>query len=340
MLSIVTVVFVVLVLFLAREDIVQAWRLLQTVDLRIFALIIPLQFLSYYAHGAMIFSYLRARGDLQGVSWLEQPKMALELNFVNHIFPTAGVSGASYMTWRLSRLGENTARATLAQVVKFAMTFLSFAALLIVAVIAITIDEGITRYILLISSTLVSVIVGGTVFAFYLLGDKRRLERFSDWIDRFLNQRVRKLLRREKPLVSSRDLTVFFNDMHEDFLTLKRSPRTLIKPFIWGTVFNIAEVMMFFVTFLSLGHFVNPASILIAAGIASIVSFFVVTPGGVGGYEAIMILFLTSAGIAASVTVAGVVLARTTLVILTIFSGYIFYYLAMKKYGKSPTASK
>lgn len=104
-LSLVTLVLVGLVLFFARSDIVEAWHLLSTVDLWVFLLIIPTQFFSYYAHGAMIFSYLRQRGDLQAVNKLEMPRMALELNFVNHVFPTAGVSGMSYMTWRLSKLG-------------------------------------------------------------------------------------------------------------------------------------------------------------------------------------------------------------------------------------------
>jgi uncharacterized protein (TIRG00374 family) len=339
-LNIVTIVLVLLVLFFARNDIVKAWQLLGQVNLAVFALIIPVQFLSYYAHGAMIFSYLRARGDLQKVHWLEQPKMALELNFVNHIFPTAGVSGASYMTWRLNKLGESTGRATLAQVVKFAMTFLSFAALLVVAVLMITADGDITRQTILVSSSLVSLIIAATVGMMYLLNSKSRLEKFAAWVDLLINKKIAKLLRKKEDLIATEKIEEFICDMHEDYLTLKHSPKTLVKPFFWGVVFNLSETAMFFVTFLALGAFVNPATILIAAGIAGLVSVFVVTPGGVGGYEAIMILFLTSAGVAASVAVAGVVLARTTLVLLTILSGYIFYHLAIRKYGKSPATSQ
>lgn len=338
-LNLLTITLVVLVLVLARKDIVQAWHLLGQVNLSLFALIIPVQFMSYYAHGAMIFSYLKARGDLAGVPLLEQPKMALELNFVNHIFPTGGVSGASYMTWRLNKLGESTGRATLAQVVKFAMTFLSYAALLAVAVVVITADGSITRQTILVSCVLVGLIIGGTVAIMYLLSSKSRLQKFAEWVDMFLNKKIARLLRRKKELVERDSIVEFFYDIHSDYQTLKRSPKTLVKPFLWGIVFNIAEVTMFFVTFLALGSFVNPASILIATGIAGLVSVFVVTPGGVGGYEAVMIVFLTSAGVPASVTVAGVVLARTTLVLLTIISGYLFYHGAIKKYGKSPATS-
>ncbi len=336
-LNVVTIALIVLVVVLARHDIVDAWHLLWKVNLWIFLLIIPIQFLSYYAAGAMIFSYLKQRGDLQGLHWWENPKMALELNFVNHIFPTAGVSGASYMTFRLNKLGVSTGRATLAQVVKFAVTFLSYTALLLVAVIAVTIDSGLERMTILVACGLVTAITLAILLSIYLLGSPARLKRFEDFLDAFINGRLTKLFKRQKPYVQKEKMTEFFTDLHEDYLELKRNPRVLVRPFLWGLVFNASEVAMFFVTFLALGAFVNPAPILIALGLAGLVGSFLITPGGAGGYEAAMILFLKSAGVAASVTVAGILLARTSLVLLTIVSGYLFYNSAMKKYGTDTT---
>jgi hypothetical protein len=46
--------------------------------------------------------------------------------------------------------------------------------------------------------------------------------------------------------------------------------------------------------------------LLIACGIASVAGFFIVTPGGAGGYELLMIAFLTSAGVPASASLASV----------------------------------
>lgn len=333
-LNIATIVLIVLVVFFARKDIVEAWHLLWQVDIWIFLLIIPVQFLSYYASGAMIFSYLKHGGDLKHTPWYEQPKMALELNFVNHIFPTAGLSGASYMTYRLGKLRVNHGRATLAQVVKFAMAFLSYLALLIVAVIMVTVDGDLTRMTILAACSLVTIILVGTLLAMHVLGNRRQLEKFSNFLDRLLNNRLRRLLRRTEPLVARATLVAFFDDMSADYEVLRKNPKYLREPFLWGLVFNLAEVAMFFVAFWSLGVLVNPAPILIALGLAGVVGVVTVTPGGAGGYEAMMILFLTSAGVPASVAVAGVVLARTSLIILTIGTGYVFYHLSMKKYGK------
>ena len=52
-----------------------------------------------------IFTYLRGRGQLKKTTPLGVTAVALEYNFVNHVFPSAGVGGASYMVWRLGKLG-------------------------------------------------------------------------------------------------------------------------------------------------------------------------------------------------------------------------------------------
>ena len=336
-LSLVTLVLVGLVLFFARSDIVEAWHLLSTVDLWVFLLIIPTQFLSYYAHGAMIFSYLRQRGDLQAVNKLEMPRMALELNFVNHVFPTAGVSGMSYMTWRLSKLGVNSGRATLAQIVKFAATFVAYAALLVVATVVVTVDVGLQRVTILAAAGMVLAIVVGTMLFMYLLSDRRRLAKLERGIDRLLNVKLKKLFRRSHDLVKTATIQDFFDDLHKDYVELRQHPKYLIRPLLWGLVFNIAETTMFFIAFWSLGHIVNPAPILIAQGLAGMVATFFATPGGAGGYEAIMVLFLAATSMASSTALAGVLLARTSLIILTIASGYVCYNAALKKYGKNGT---
>ena len=333
-LNIVTLVLIALVVFFARHDLVKAWELLWSVNIWIFLLVIPLQFLSYYASGATIFSYLKKRGDLTNLPALEQPKMALELNFVNHVFPTAGVSGASYMTYRLGGLGVNHGRATLSQFVRLASTFASFAFLMLVAVLWVTIDGNLTRFTILVASSLVTVILGAIAGTIFLLGSQKRLDKFEAMLDDILNTRLTKWFGRKKPFIRRKVMHDFFVDLHEDYKTLKEDPRCLIGSFWWGVAFNVLETMMFFVAFWSLGVIVNPAPILIANGLAGLIGTFLVTPGGAGGYEASMILFLSSAGVQPSIAVAGVLLTRTTLLLLTILSGYIFYNSALKKYGK------
>ena len=335
-LNIVTAVIIAAMLYALRDELVHAWNMLGRVNIWILLLIFPLQFLSYYAGGAAIFSFLKGRGHAQDIHEWDKARMSLELNFVNHILPTAGVSGVSYMTWRLSRLGISSGRATLAQMVRLATAFLSFIVLLMIAVVFVTLDTGINRVTILVSSSLVSGLIIGLMVVWFMLDNDARMKRFSRRIARVVNGFGRHVLRRKDDTLKPSVLEKFFDELQDDYRALRRKPKLLIKPFIWGTIFNLTEVSLFFFTFLALGTFVNPAAILLALGVASVVGAFMITPGGAGGYEAMMVLMLTGAGIGGATVIAGVLLARVILVLLTIVSGYLFYHLALRTYGRSP----
>lgn len=335
-LNIFTVLIIVTMLYTLRDELLRAWELLGRVDVGILLLIIPLQFLCYYAGGASIFSYLNQRGHKYKANGWDMTRMALELNFVNHILPTAGMSGLSYMTWRLGKLGVNSGRATLAQVVQLFTQFASFVVLLMVAVLVVTLDAGINRLTILGASSLVAAVIIGTMIVWYIIDSERRLERFSRALARLVNGFMRKVLRRKRDLLSAEVVEFFFHELQDDYRALKREPRLLIRPFLWGIIYNLTQVSLFFFTFLALGSLVNPATILLALGVASVVGAFLITPGGAGGYEAIMVLMLTSSGVNGAAALAGVLLARVILILLTIGSGYLFYYLALRKYGRQP----
>ena len=61
-----------------------------------------------------------------------------------------------------------------------------------------------------------------------------------------------------------------------------------------------------------------------------------VTPGGAGAYEAIMVGFLTVAGINPGVALLAILLTRVLLMLGTIVAGYAFYQQAILAHGKRP----
>jgi uncharacterized protein (TIRG00374 family) len=333
--SIITAVLLLVILFLARHELFHAWQLLSTVNIGILLLIIPIQMLTYYAAGEMIFEYLRTKGSFGNVSRLTLMRMSLELNFVNHTLPSGGVSGVSYMAWRLGKYGVSPGRATMAQVVRYATGFAAFITLLLVAVLMVTIDGNVNRWIIFVSSILVGVMVTAVLIGIYVLSSKRRLGKFSNWLIGTINPLVKRVtFGRVIAVLKRGKVETFFEELHTDFLELRRDKRGLIKPFLWGLVLTIAEAALFMITFLALGATVNPAPILIAYGVASMAGFFVVTPGGAGAYEAIMVAFLALAGVASSIAIAGILLTRVILLLSTVILGYAFYQHAILKYGK------
>lgn len=335
--TLITIILLGLVVFFGWPEIVQAWNLIGKIDLWILALLIPVQFFSYYATGGMIFTYLRSKGNLKTTSHWQMTRMALELNFVNHILPSGGAAGFSYLGWVLGRHGVRPGRATMAQIIRFTLTFISFVVILIVAVLALTLDHQIDRMIIIISSVLTLGAVGGTVFTVYIIGSKRRLVRFSGWVTRTANAIVGFFTQgKNKTTVKLATIETFFEELHQDYTEIRRDKKILIKPLIWAFLANLADVALLFIAFLALGVTLNPATLFVAFGVASIASVFSVTPGGAGVYEAIMIAFLASAGVPADIAIAGTLLARVTLLLGTIGFGYIFYQLTIVKYGKNP----
>jgi len=340
-LTTITLVLLAVVIFFAWPEIVEAWRLLDQVNLWILALLLPVQLFSYFATGGMIFSYLRAKGDLKQVSRWGMTRIALELNFVNHILPSGGAAGFSYLGWVLSRVGVRPGRSTMAQIIRFALTFLSFVVLLVGAVLLLIIDHQINRTVIALCLFLAVMAVGTTIGVIYIVGSEGRLRRFSAWLTRKVNGFVRRVTRGRKERVLADSIILdFFMDLHDDFKGIRKDKRILIRPFVWAILANMADVALLWIAFWALGYMVNPAILFVAFGLSSIVGALTATPGGAGAYEAIMIAFLASTGIPPEIAIAGTLLARVTLVLGTILFGYGFYQLTVNKYGRNPVLRK
>ena len=332
---------VVLIIFFSRHELVHAWKLLQSIDLAVLWLLIPVQLLAYYAAGETLFAYIRSsKKSFKEVSRAELARMALELNFVNHVLPSGGVSGLSYMSWRLGKYGVSPGRATAAQAVRYVAGFIASIILILVSVIVVTIDGSINRWIILVSAGIVSFMIFGTLGLVFLVSNRDRMSRFAHWLTQMVNHWVRKLTRGKKRVIIREDaLLVFFNEMHDDYMELQGNWRVLTKPLLWALLFTAAEASLFTITFWALGTPVNPAPILIAYCLASVAGFIVVTPGGAGAYEAIMVAFLAVAGVSSGAAIAGIVLSRVVILITTIGFGYIFYQHTLIRYGRKSKPS-
>jgi uncharacterized protein (TIRG00374 family) len=244
----------------------------------------------------MIFSYLRRKKLIGHISRFEQTRIALELNLVNHVFPSGGVSGISYTTWRLHKLGVSSAKSTFAQMIRYVAGFVSLMILLIIAVVVLAIDGEVNRYIVAWSFVLVLVVMMLVVALFYMFSSEARMDRVARQIARLIQRVMRAITLGRKPqLVSEQSVVRFFAEMHRDFDELMEDKKLLVRPLIWGAVYALFDIAMFMVAFWSLGESVNPAILLVGYGVAGLASLVAFTPGGAGVYELIMIFFLTLA---------------------------------------------
>ncbi len=333
--SLITGILLALLVALAWKQIVHAWELLGQLNVWVLALLIPVQIISYLAAGEMMFSYLRSKGAMMGVGPLKQARMALELNFVNHVLPSGGVSGISYMNWRLKKYGITSGRATASQMIRYVAQFAAYIILLLISVAMITIDGNVNRWVILFSVLLVFMMTIGTVAMVFVISSQKRCDKFAV----FVAATIRKVVTfvtfgRVKKVVDVTAVQKFLTEMHEEYLTLRHDRKLLLKPFLWGIVFNVFDTLLFVVTFWALGAPVSPAAVMIAYGLASFVGLFVVTPGGTGAYEAVMASFLVTAGMTPGAAIAGTLVTRIVVLLGTIGFGYIFYQLAILRHDK------
>lgn len=341
--SIVTLVIIVVVLVLAREDIMHAWELMHQVNLwLLLGLLIPLQILSYYAMGETLFSYLRSQGKTKAISPVGFARLALEMNFVNHALPSAGVSGLSYMGWRLKHFGISISKSTSAQLVRIVATFGGFAVVMLLAVLMMWLDGTLHRSVSITITLLVLAVLAGTSGLVYLLENKKHLPKLARWLVRAANRAIRLATfdRVRQKFTSSEPLEQFFEDVRQDYYSIRAKKQVLFVPLVWGVAFTLFEVGMFYATFVALGYPINPAILAVAWGVAGAAGILMVTPGGAGIYELVMVAFLTASGVDPRVGIAGIVLTRVLLMIGTIAAGYYFYQQALIKHGKRPQPSR
>jgi uncharacterized protein (TIRG00374 family) len=333
--SIITLILLGLVVYFGWPEIVQAWGLLDSVNIWILSLLIPAQLFSYYANGGMIFSYLRSKGNLKDTTHWQMARMTLELNFVNHILPSGGAVGFSYLGWVLGRHGVSAGRAIMAQIVRFVATFVTFITMLAFAITVLIFDNNINKTVVIICAIMIIGVIAVIAVIIYMVGNHKRLVKFSGWLTRTVNNFVSRITRGKKTgILNLQEIEKFFTEIHQDYLEILVEKKILIKPLLWAIIENAFNVILILIAFLALGHWVSPATLFVAFGISSIAGVISSVPGGAGVYEAVMIAFLASSGVPADIAIAGTLLARVILLGGTIIFGYFFYQLTINKYGK------
>ena len=337
-LTLITFALLALVIILGWNDIVAAFSMLSTVNLAILSLIVPVQILSYFATGSIIFSYLRAKGSLDGLSRLSMARISLELNFVNHILPSGGAAGFSYLGWVLHRYGVSPSRSTIVQGIRYLLTFVTFVVLLILSVIFLAIDHQMNTGVVIISIILGLSTMASVLAVLYLMHKRSRIMIFSNWVRKFVNKIVAFVTFKKKQNILSKEVVdKFFEEFHDDYEALLRDKKILLRPIIWAILANLLDVALIYIAFWSLGITINPALLFISFGVSSLASMIPITPGGTGVYEAIMIAFLSSAGVSPDAAIAGTLLARVSLLLGTVVFGYIFYQMRISTYGHKPS---
>ncbi|MDB5182264.1 MAG: hypothetical protein JWO47_48 [Candidatus Saccharibacteria bacterium] len=323
-----TIAALLLLVIISRSAIVAAFKKLGQLNASALLLMIPLQTLNYYSVARLYKDYFKSQGEDLKISTMLS--ITMELNFVNHVFPSGGVSGFSYLSLRLKQSGISTAKSTLAQIVRFALTFISFLALLFLGMLILALRRHTSPLTILVSSTIAFMTLFGTVVGTYIISDEDRIKAFTGWLPKALNKIIGIFRRGNRDTINIAKVESTMEDLHRDYMVLSQDWRNLKKPLLWALLVNVTDVLTIYAVYLAFGSFVNPGALIIAYAVANFAGLVAILPGGVGIYEGLMTATLTSAGVDKALALSATVVYRVLNMLYALPLGYYLYHRAVK----------
>lgn len=312
-----------------RKEILETLDNLKNLEVWALLLIIPAQILNYHSYAELYQSLFRILGAR--VRYLKMFRLSLELNFVNNVFPSGGVTGISYFGVRMKSMGVSPGKSTLVQMIRYILVFVSFQMLLAVGLIVLAIGGQANSFAILVAGSLATLLFVGTLGAMFIVGSKRRINGFFTYITRVVN-RVIKVVRPKHPeTINIAKVQGLFTELHENYMELRKQPKVLRRPLVHALMANVAEVLTIYVVYIAFGEWVNPGAVIIAYAIANFAGLISVLPGGVGIYEALMTAVLASAGVPAGVSIPITITYRVLNMTLQLPPGYYFYHKALRE---------
>ncbi len=321
-----------------------------SINLFIVFLLIPEQLFMYYCAGKIFFAYMAGKQriaeqnnkeakEAKKISTWELARISFELNFVNHAIPSGGVSGLGYITWRLKNYGATAGQVSFMYILRYLITILANQTQTIFAIIFLIITSSVPSnaywMVWLVGAMSVGIIAAIAILIAIVSSRKmirwaaKELTAFANWLVKTIT------FGKKKQVLELEKVNKYFMDLHEDFLTAKKDKKLLVKPVIWGFLYNFLEIATYEIVAISLGHGEIFPQIMVAEALGSLVGAVLPTPGGVGGYEGSMITVMCILGTNLAIASTVVIVTRVIVLLNTIISGYGFYQNAISKIGKA-----
>ncbi|HUD05594.1 MAG TPA: lysylphosphatidylglycerol synthase transmembrane domain-containing protein [Candidatus Saccharimonadales bacterium] len=331
LLNILTIFVLVIIIYAIRKELVSTLDDLSHVNAWALLLLVPIEALNYHAQAKLYQGLFDIVGNKISYSFLY--KMSLELNFVNGVFPSGGVSGVSYFGVRMrsNEEGITGSKATVVQLIKLVLIFISFEILLIVGLLFLSVGGHVNDVTILVASsitTLVIVLNGGFL---YIIGSRTRINATFSALTRSLN-RIIKVFRPKHPeTIKLKRVHEIVDELHNNYRLIQDNYKRLGAPLMYALLANLTEVLAVYFVYVAFGHWVNIGAIILAYSVANFAGLISVLPGGIGTYEAIMTAVLAAAGIPINLSIPVVVMYRILNTLIQLPPGYYFYHKALSR---------
>lgn len=327
LLTIVTFGALVATAYALRGQIMDTVRNLRNANPWPILFIIPLSALNHFSQGRMYQKLFALLGDRFRARAMT--RLSLEMNFVNNVFPSAGFSGFSYLSLRMKPEGVSAGKATLVQIMRFGLLFISFQILLAVGLLLLAFGGRVSGFVMLIAGSLATLLLVGTLLVLFVISKESRLNGFFTGLTKILNRLIRFVRPRHPETISIHRVQKIFRELHENYRLLRRHIADLKTPLSFALLANLCETAAILCVFTAFGHFVNPGAIIIAYAVANFAGIMSILPGGIGVYEGLMTAVFAAAGVTPAISLPVIVAFRIVSTSFQLPIGYYFYQKAL-----------
>ncbi|MBC7708324.1 flippase-like domain-containing protein [Polaromonas sp.] len=338
-LNIVTVVLLALLVYGSRDQLAETLRNLRHVNGYILLLLIPIESLNYHAQARLYQRLFLVVGTKFEYWYLY--RTSLELNFVNHVFPSGGAAGISYFGVTVRKGDEvSGGKATLVHIIKLAATFISLEFIIAFGLLCLAIGNRVNGLLLLVTATLTTIVLLVTAAVPYIFGSQRRINSLLTTSTVLINTLIHKVRPNRPETINMMAAKRAFTEFHDNYQQIKDRWRELRVPFLYALLANVTEIAALYVVYLAFGDFVNIGAVIIAYAVANFAGLVSVLPGGVGIYEALMTAVMASAGVPPGVSLPVTVMYRVLNTAIQIPPGYFLYQRSLRRKNAAAAASK
>ncbi len=338
LLNIATVVALVVFVVAIRHQLFDTFKNLTEVNLWLVLLLIPVQVANYHTQTKLYQGLFAIVGNK--LKYWPLYKASVELNFVNQVFPSGGVSGISYFGMRMRGNEITGARATLIQIMKLALLFLSFEVLLIIGLFFLAIGGKANNFVILVTSSITTLMVVGTFAFVMIIGSQRRINATFTFVTKVFNRILHFFLPHSPETIRIKRVQGIFEELHHNYKLIESQWKDLRWPFFWAFMANFTEVLSIYVVYLAFGEWINIGAVILAYAVANFAGLVSVMPGGVGVYEALMTGVLVASGVPAALSLPVTVMYRVLNTLIQLPPGYALYHKALRSPDKLEEAAE
>jgi uncharacterized protein (TIRG00374 family) len=317
--NLVTLLALIILVYAIRHQVGSTLDNLKHLKIWALLLLIPIEVLNYHAQAKIYQRLFEIVGNRLSYRFLFGA--ALELNFVNHVFPSSG-------------------KATLVHVMKLTLYVVAFEIILIFGMLALALMGRVNDFVVLVAGSLSTLLVVSTLVFIYIVGSKERIDNFFTSITKLLNRLI-KIVRPKYPETINIEMARgLFSDFHDNYQDIKNNFGKLKSPFWYSLLADMTEIAAIYTVYVAFGKLINVGAVVLAYGIANFAGLISVMPGGVGIYEALMTAVLASTGVPPGLSLPVTITYRIFNTLIQLPPGYYLYNRTIRRRSPSIEAKQ